>query len=126
MPFVRTSNVVDRRAGFPARARGQRGAVRPELLLCSLLGGVLGIASAIATYVLYPERNAAWAIPTLGAASMLLIVVLYAVSARRIGIRAGDSLFLGYLLTVLAGAALVIAEQVLGLVHQLAASNIGY
>jgi len=125
MPFVLPPDVVDRDVVEPS-VPGRTGAIRRELVFCAAVGCVLAAASAVGTYDLYPEQRVVWPIPVLAGASVLVLVFLYRLSVRRAGQTAGNSLFLGYVVTMLAGAAIVIVAQILPIWHSLVASNIGY
>ena len=101
--------------------------MRRELLLSGAIGCVIGVLTALAVYSLYPPgRGATWPIPAVGVGSLLVLGALYAVSARVMGLRAGDWLVLGYLLAVLVGSVLVMGGEAVSLWRVLVASNVGF
>lgn len=87
---------------------------------------MVGIVTAIGLYALYPpDRGAMWPIPALGLGSLLALAVFYTASARAMGLRAGDWLVIGYLVTILVGSALVVGGEAVSLWRLLLASNMG-
>jgi hypothetical protein len=100
--------------------------VRRELVIATLLGSAVGLATAIGLYALYPPgRAATWPIPALAVGSLLLLGVLYALSARSMGLRAGDWLVIGYLAVLVVGSALVVGGEAFEVWRLLVASNLG-
>ncbi|HZP43848.1 MAG TPA: hypothetical protein VFD84_20370 [Candidatus Binatia bacterium] len=100
--------------------------MRP-LVLAALLGGVLGILTALGVWSLYPpSRGTTWPIPAVALGSLLVLAAAYALVARARGLRAGDWLVVGYLATVLAGTAVVVGRDALALWRALVASNTGF
>lgn len=100
--------------------------MKRDAVLSGLVGAALGTFTALGIWLLYPpDRGRSWPIPVLGVGSLLAVTVLYAVAARRLRVRSGDFLVLGYILAVLLGSVLVMTEQAVALWRSLLPSNLG-
>jgi len=92
----------------------------------SLVGVLMGALTAAGTYTLYPPApRKPWPLAALGGGSLIVVVVLYLVSARLGRLRAGDWLVLGYAIALVLAAALVMSQETLQFLRDHVPQNLG-
>jgi hypothetical protein len=92
---------------------------RIGLAIASVVGAVLGAATAGGFWMCYPPaRGVHWPIPTVGVVSAVLLITLYVTLRRRVGPAVADWFVVGYALALIGFASILTGGEAYDFVRE--------